>query len=70
MCCDMQLEDGATQTLFWENLNVYIIESGVPSVNFMANSGMLWERFMMVVTRVCSWLVVSTLIFPLVRQFG
>jgi hypothetical protein len=33
-CCDMQSEDGATQVLFWENLNAVMAENGVPNVNF------------------------------------
>jgi hypothetical protein len=33
-CCDMQSEDGATQTLFWENLNDVMAENGVPKTNF------------------------------------
>ena len=33
-CCDMQSEDGAAQTLFWENLNVVMAENGVPKTNF------------------------------------
>ena len=33
-CCDIQLEDGTTQTLFWDNLNVVMAENGVSKVNF------------------------------------
>ena len=33
-CCDMQFEDGATQTLFWKKLNVVIADNGVPKVHF------------------------------------
>ena len=39
--CDMQCEDGPTQTLFWENLNFVMAENGVSNVNFkgfMANN--------------------------------
>ena len=33
-CCDTQFEDGAIQTLFWENLNVVMAENGVRKTNF------------------------------------
>ena len=33
-CCDMQSEDAWAQTIFWENLNVVMLENGVPNVNF------------------------------------
>ena len=33
-CCDMQYEDDATQTLFWENLNIVMAENEVSTVNF------------------------------------
>jgi hypothetical protein len=33
-CCDMQSEDARAQTIFWENLNVVMLENGVPNVNF------------------------------------
>jgi hypothetical protein len=34
VCCGIQSIDGATQTLFWELLNVVMAENGVPKVNF------------------------------------
>ena len=34
VCCDMQSEDGAAQTLFSENLNIVMAENGVSTVNF------------------------------------
>lgn len=40
-CCNMPFENGATQTLFWENLNVVRVENGVPNANlkvFMSNN--------------------------------
>ena len=30
----MQVEDGAAQTLFWKNLNVVMVDNGVPNANF------------------------------------
>ena len=33
-CCDMQSEDGTTQTFFWKNLNAIMAENGVSKVNF------------------------------------
>lgn len=33
-CCDMHFEDGATQIVFWDNLNVVVAENGVSKVNF------------------------------------
>lgn len=30
----MQFVDGATQTFFWENMNVVMADNGVPNVNF------------------------------------
>ena len=33
-CCDMQSEDGASQILFWENINFVMAKNGVPNVNF------------------------------------
>ena len=41
MCCDVQFEDGAAQTFFWENLNYVMMEDGVLKLNlkgFMAGS--------------------------------
>ena len=32
--CDMQFEDGITQTFFWENLNSVMTENKVSNVNF------------------------------------
>ena len=40
-CCNMQSEDGTSQSLFWENLIVVMAENSVLDVNikgFMANS--------------------------------
>ena len=40
-CCDMQSEDGTTQTLFWKNLNFVMAENDVSNVifkGFMADS--------------------------------
>ena len=33
-CCDMQSEDGTTQTLLWKNLNIVMAENEVLTVNF------------------------------------
>ena len=33
-CCDVQSEDARAQTIFWENLNVVMLENGIPNVNF------------------------------------
>lgn len=34
VCCNMQSKDGATQILFWENLNLVMADNGVLNVNF------------------------------------
>ena len=33
-CCDVQSKDARAHTIFWENLNVVMLENGVPNVNF------------------------------------
>ena len=33
-CCDMQFEDGATQTLLWDNSNFVMVENGVSNMIF------------------------------------
>ena len=33
-CCDMQSEDARAHIVFWEILNVVMLENGVPNVNF------------------------------------
>lgn len=39
VCCDMQSEDGLTQTNFWENLNYVMVENEVPRVNLKGFMG-------------------------------
>ena len=48
----MQSEDGTTQILFWENLNVVMVENGVSKVmfkGFMADSAQAnWNEVRMI----------------------
>ena len=50
--CDMQFEDGTTQTLFWKNLDVVIVENGVSKVNFKGfmidNAQVNWNAVRMI----------------------
>lgn len=34
VCCDMQFEDGPTQTMLWKNFNFVMAKNGVSKVNF------------------------------------
>ena len=42
-CCDMQYGNGTTKILFWENLNVVMVENSVSKVIF---KGFIADNFL------------------------
>lgn len=71
----MQFEDDMARPLLWGNLNFVIINNGVLKMNFKGFIvdihnliGMRQGRYMVEVTQICQWWVVSVLIFSIGRR--